>query len=312
MSMLDLNDLYYFAAVVRHGGFAAAGRALNVPKSNLSRRIARLEQQLGVRLLERSTRRLVVTDIGQEFQGHCQQMIAQAEAAEEATQRMRGDPHGLVRLACPPGLAPQLSCILPKFLLQYRNVRVQVVASNRRVDLVEERIDVALRARRRVDLDPNLVTKVVGENRAGLVAAPALVASYPPIHHPKDLAGVPTLSMEEVSPHDQWPLFGPDDAAYTVQHEPRVGCSDFPLLLGAAVAGLGVALLPENLSAEAVASGRLVSVLPGWYTDQTVLHIVFTSRRGLLPAVRTFVDFLAAELPKVPWERAIRVSPELQ
>jgi DNA-binding transcriptional LysR family regulator len=118
--------------------------------------------------------------------------------------------------------------------------------------------------------------------------------------------------MEEVSPHDQWPLFGPDDAAYTVQHEPRVGCSDFPLLLGAAIAGLGVALLPENLSAEAVASGRLVSVLPGWYTDQTVLHIVFTSRRGLLPAVRTFVDFLAAELPKVPWERAIRVSPELQ
>lgn len=310
--MLDLNDLYYYAAVVRHGGFAAAGRALNVPKSNLSRRIARLEQQLGVRLLERSTRSLVVTDIGQEFHGHCQQMIAQAEAAEEATQRMRGDPHGLVRLACPSGLAPQLARILPAFLSQYKNVRVQVVASNRRVDLVEERIDVALRARRRVDLDPNLVTKVVGENRSGLVAAPVFIASSPAIHQPKDLSGLPTISMEEVSGQDEWPLFGPNDAAYVFRHEPRVGCSDFPLLLAAVIAGLGVALLPENLTAEAVAAGHLVQVLPGWYTDLAILHIVFTSRRGLLPAVRTFVDFLAAELPKVPWETAIRVSPELQ
>lgn len=310
--MLDLNDLYYFAAVVRHSGFAAAGRALDVPKSNLSRRITRLEQQLGVRLLERSTRKLAVTEIGQEFYAHCQQMIAQAEAAEEATQRLRGEPHGMVRVSCPAGLAPQVSAILPWFLQQHPKVKVQLVITNRRVDLIEEKLDIALRARRRDDFDPNLITKVLGFNRAVLLAAPALLAQYPGLATPADLQRLPTLGMMENSPKDTWLLRGPDEQHVSFDHEPRLSCTDFPMLIAAACAGVGVGLLPETMCLAETRSGRLVRVLPEWYTDTTVLHLVFTSRRGLLPAVRLLVDFFADQLPKVFADPAVRVTPELQ
>lgn len=310
--MLDLNDLYYFSAVVRHGGFAAAGRSLGVPKSNLSRRVARLEQQVGVRLLERSTRHVVVTEIGQEFHGHCLQMIAQAEAAEEATQRMRGEPHGLVRAACPPGLSAQLSHILPGFLTAHPNIRLQLVVSNRRVDLVEERLDVALRARRRIDFDPNLVTKVLGQTRSILLASPALLAKYPPIKTPDGLAGVPTLGTTEQIGRENWQMHGPAGQEFVLEHDPRMACSDFPMVVAAAVEGLGVGLLPDSMCEPYLSEGRLVHVLPEWYTDETLLHLVFTSRRGLLPAVRLLVDFLSEELPKVFSNPATRVSPELQ
>lgn len=310
--MLDLNDLYYFSAVVRHGGFAAAGRALDVPKSNLSRRVARLEQQVGVRLLERSTRRLVVTEIGQEFHGHCLQMIAQAEAAEEATQRMRGEPHGLVRASCPPGLSGQLAHILPSFLAAHPNIRIQLVVSNRRVDLVEERLDIALRARRRIDFDPNLVTKVLGQTRSILMAAPSLLADYPAIEAPDDLTGMPTLGVNEQMGREAWQLNGPAGQEFVLQHDPRMACSDFPMLTAAALEGLGIALIPDSMCEPYLSEGRLVQVLPEWYTDETLLHLVFTSRRGLLPAVRVLVDFLSEELPKVFSNPATRVSPELQ
>lgn len=145
--MNDLNDLYYFAMVVEHSGFAAAERALGIPKSRLSRRISQLETDMGARLLQRSTRRFAVTDVGQSVYRHAQSMLAEASAAREVVDRLSAEPRGLVRVSVPVGIAQELMPkLLPDFLARYPLVRVQLHVNNRRVDVINEGFDVAIRA----------------------------------------------------------------------------------------------------------------------------------------------------------------------
>src|SRR3954453_17995785 len=145
--MQDLNDYALFAAVILHGGFASAGRAVGMPKSTLSRRIATLEARLGIRLIERSSRRFRVTEIGQAFNDRCRAMLAEAEQAEALVVQAQSEPQGQVRFSCPHGLVEVLSSGLPAFLARYPKVRLQVIATDRAVDLIAERIDLALRVR---------------------------------------------------------------------------------------------------------------------------------------------------------------------
>jgi DNA-binding transcriptional LysR family regulator len=146
--MQDLNDLYYFAKVVEAGGFAAAGRLLGIPKSRLSRRIAELEERLGARLLQRTTRQLNLTAVGERYLRHCQAMLLEAEMADEAVASMSSEPRGRLRVSCPTGLAHEmLPTVISDFLGKFPQVQLEVVLLNRRVDLVTEGIDVALRVR---------------------------------------------------------------------------------------------------------------------------------------------------------------------
>ena len=141
--MQDLNDLYYFAQVVDHGGFAPAGRALGMPKSKLSRRVALLEERLGVRLIQRSTRHFSVTEVGQTFHAHCKAMLVEAEAAQEAIELTRSEPRGIVRVACPVALLDtRVGEMIAAFLAQCPGVEIQLDATNRRVDLIAEGIDI--------------------------------------------------------------------------------------------------------------------------------------------------------------------------
>src|SRR5450830_193446 len=153
--MQDLNDLYYFAKVVEAGGFAAAGRLLGIPKSRLSRRIAELEARLGARLLQRTTRQLTLTAVGERYLRHCQAMLLEAEMADEAVASMSSEPRGRLRVSCPVGMAQH---ILPElvagFLAAHPHVQLEMTLVNRRVDLVAEGIDVALRVRELGDEDP--------------------------------------------------------------------------------------------------------------------------------------------------------------
>ncbi|MDJ1158847.1 LysR family transcriptional regulator [Chelatococcus sp. SYSU_G07232] len=294
--MPDLNDLSLFAAVVTHGGFAAAARALGLPKSTLSRRVARLEEDFGARLLQRSTRRFAVTEIGEDVYRHCRAMLAEAEAAAEAVERRRAEPCGLVRVSCPPGLAQGLIApVLPRFMQAHPRVRVQLLISNRRVDLIEEGVDIALRVRDRLDTDADLVVRVLGRSRIMLVASPAYLDAHGRPEAVADLARHQTLSMNERG-SDVWTLIGPEGRTERLEHEPRLMCSDFDVLLGAALSGLGVALMPESVCAPALAEGRLEAVLPEWGGATGVAHLVFPSRRGLLPAVRVTIDFLVETL----------------
>ncbi|HEX2526749.1 MAG TPA: LysR family transcriptional regulator [Geminicoccus sp.] len=294
--MRDLNDLACFAAVVRHGGFSPAARVLKLPKSNLSRRIARLEEQLRVRLLERSTRKVSVTDIGAQYYRHCQEMMAAAEAADEAATRLQAQPQGLVRVGCPPGLSRELAEALPRFLAAYPKVRVQFVIASRPLDLVEERIDVAYRVRPRTEMDPNLIVKVLGVSTLVGVASPALLAGRRVPTTPDDLLGLPTLGHTEQLGETSWPLHGPDGKTITFPHEPRLATTDFHILMESVVQGIGVGFVPGQMVREPLGDGRLVRILPDWHAGEGMQHLVFTSRRGILPAVRAMIDFLAEVL----------------
>src|ERR1700749_2054174 len=138
-TLQDLNDLYFLVAVYEHGGFSAAGRALGIPKSRLSKRIAQLEDRLGVRRLQRPTRRFVVTEIGERFYAHCRAVLEEARAAQDAVDELRTEPRGVVRVSCPISLAQNvLAPMLPAFLLEHPKVQVRMTATNRRVDLIGE------------------------------------------------------------------------------------------------------------------------------------------------------------------------------
>jgi DNA-binding transcriptional LysR family regulator len=289
----DLNDLYLFAAVVEHGGFSAAGRALNMPKSRLSKRVSQLEERLGVRLLQRTSRRFAVTEAGERFYRHVESMVGEARAAFEDLESMRGEPCGVVRMSCPISLAQSLLApLLPKFLERHPRVRLNLLASNRRVDVIAEGFDVAVRVRDKLDTDAQLVARSFGANRVVLVASPQFLVEHGEPKTPEDLAALPVLSMFEQEGDQAWELFDSNCAAQRVQVKPRLVCGEFRVLIEAALAGSGIAWLPESACVEELRSGRLRQVLPEWGLPQGILHIVYPSRRGMLPAVRALVDFL--------------------
>jgi DNA-binding transcriptional LysR family regulator len=151
---------------------------LGVPKSRISRRVAVLEEQLGVRLLERSTRQLNVTEVGQDVYRHARAAMVEAEAVDEVAARMRSEPQGLIRLSCPLGLQRTVSHALPAFLSEYPRLRIQLLITNRPVDLIEEAVDIAIRIRERLDTDADLVVKRIGTSRRILVASDSLLQQY--------------------------------------------------------------------------------------------------------------------------------------
>jgi DNA-binding transcriptional LysR family regulator len=305
--MRDLNDLNFFAAVVTNGGFSAASRALAIPKSRISRRVAALESQLGVRLLERSTRRFSVTDVGHDVYRHARAALAEADAIEEVAIRLKAEPQGLVRVSCPQGADRILALTLPPFLDQHPRLRVQVVVTNRRIDLIEEGVDVAIRVRDKLDTDAELQVKIVGRSSRKLVASPALLAKYGEPTTPAGVAALPTLSPTERPGIDRWIVVDAAGNEEAIIHEPRLSASEFAILRQAAIEGLGVAYLPDYACREPLADGRLQQVLPGWVGHDGIMHLVFTSRRGLLPGVRAVIDFLAVVLdPRcLAWQSAI-------
>lgn len=296
--MFDLNDFYYFHTVVIHQGFSAASRKTGIPKSTLSKHIARLEERLQVRLLERSTRRLRTTDLGQAIFDQCQTMLAGVEAAHTAVAQARGEPTGIVRVSCPQGLIQSLIAdVLPKFMTAYPQVRVQMKVMNRRADLIEDNVDVALRAKMIPDADPALIVRALGQCRLVLAATNDLAQGVGTLDNIHDLANFPLLSKTDNQDDDTWELIGPSGESHTLHHRPRLICSSsFDVLITSALAGLGIALLPEHICRTYFASGELVRVLPEWHATHGTIHAVFSTRKGLVPAVREFIDFLAAEV----------------
>jgi DNA-binding transcriptional LysR family regulator len=294
--MRDLNDLYYFVQVVDHGGFAPAGRALGMPKSKLSRRIALLEESLGVRLLQRSSRRFAVTDIGQEYYQRCQAMLVEAESAQEVVDRTHEDPQGVVRLSCPLALLDyQVGDMLARFMMQHPRIQLQVDSTNRRVDVIREGLDLALRVRFPPLENSELVMKTLGESTQFLVASPKLVSAMGGMPQVADLSQWPSLGDGWLQRSESWQLQGPQGATAEVHYQPRMVCEDRIALLQAALHGVGVVQLPAMMILDHLRNGRLVDVMPGWRPRPGIVHAVFPSRRGLLPSVRLLLDFLGVE-----------------
>ncbi|MFT4053764.1 MAG: LysR family transcriptional regulator [Novosphingobium sp.] len=291
---IDLNDYAYFAEVVAHGGFAAAGRALREPKSKLSRRIAGLEARLGLRLIERSSRRFRVTDTGQAFYERCKAMLAEAEQAEALVLQAQAEPHGRIRFSCPTGMLQPISALISSFLVRYPKIRLQLVATDRAVDLIEDRIDLALRVRSSLTSDAALTMRSLGKSTRILVACPQLASTIGSI---EQLTLSPILATNDAAEDLEWHLESEDGCTQVVRVVPRLGCEDMAAVRDAAIDGLGIAILPDHVCRDAIATGRLARVLPAWHGLQGIVHLVFTTRRGLPPAVRALIDHLAETFP---------------
>ena len=292
--MKDLNDLYYFVQIVDHGGFAPAARATGLQKSKLSRRIVALEERLGVRLLNRSSRRFSVTEVGQEFYRHCAAMLVEAEAAEQAIAELRAEPRGVIRMACPVGLLQfQFSGLIARFVKANPSVEVHLKSLNRPVDVIAEGFDLAIRVRFPPLDDTGLVMRKLDESQQCLVASPGLISGL--VKSPLELHGFPSLDLGPARADYRWELENADGQKASVPHAPRIVTDDMATLFAAAVEGLGIVQLPTLLIWPAIQDGRLVHVLPDWRPPAGIVHAVFPSRRGLLPSVRTLLDFFAHE-----------------
>ena len=293
--MHDLNDMYLFAKVIEHGGYSAASRALGVATSKLSRRISELERQLGVHLVNRTTRSISLSDTGETFYRHCVAMVGEAEAAREAIERTRSAPQGLVRVSCPVGLLlSDVGAILARFMADNPAVRLSLEATNRRVDVVEEGFDLAVRVRLPPLEDSDLAVRPLGKSQMMLVCSRWFVAQHGKPASSDDLGKLPTLSMARPGNRFSWQFTAADGTESEVQHTPRLATDDLATLRTAALESIGIAMLPDSLIRKDLADGTLVHVLPELQVVPGIVHVVFPSRRGLIPAVRALIDALAA------------------
>lgn len=293
----NLNDLMYFAQVVEYGGFSAAERVLGISKSRLSRRVAELETSLGVRLLQRSTRKLALTEAGERFFEHCKGMLAEAQAAMNAVQELRSAPRGTVRVSVPVTVSQtMLSRILPEFLLRYPEVRVAIRVTNRVIDLYEDSVDIALRVRSDPPDSANIVVRPLWRTQQMLVGAPSLLGQNAPPVSPADLSRFETLDTPSGDGRHAFTLIAPDGRKHVHEHEPRLVTADLSAILEAVLEGVGIAALPEMMYGAALRTGQLSPVMPGWTLPAPQLFAVFVSRQGMAPAVRAFVDYLVEKL----------------
>lgn len=298
--MDDLNDLYYFAAVVQHNGFSAAARATGVEKTRLSRRVAELERRLGVRLLQRSTRTLALTEAGQRFHVLCTAAVEGAAAAYDSVAEMQAVPTGTVRLSCPVVMAQSyIAPILPGYLAQQPKVKVFLEATNRTVNLIEERFDLVLRARPHMDGDDGMVVKTLGTAQRILVASPSFLRKHGTPSQPADLSRFDVVSQLSDQPDGStwWSVTDSADNLAHVKLSPRLVSSDLRVLHQATLHGIGIALMPTPIVAEALRSALLEPVLADWTASEHLIHLVYPPPRGMLPSVRSLIDYLVLHLP---------------
>ncbi|MFJ3681334.1 LysR substrate-binding domain-containing protein [Pseudomonas sp. NPDC090208] len=299
--MNDLNDLYYFVLVVKHGGFSPASRATGIEKTLLSRHIAHLEKRIGARLLHRTTRQVSLTEAGQHFFTLSQAVVDGAQTAYDSVEHLRREPVGLVRLSCPQVMArTYLSPLLPVYMAKYPKVRLELSAVDREVDVYDERLDIALRARSQIEETAGLVAKSLGTARRILVASPQFLDRVGRPDSIQELSNIQTLCLP-ADMHDgvgRWLLRDGENEDILVTHRPCLISDDLSMQLAAASDGLGVAMLPEPIALESIRDKRLEVVGPGWFGPSHLIHLLYPKPKGMLPSVRSVIDFLSLHLPR--------------
>ena len=284
-----------FVQVVDSGSFARAAAALDLSNAVVTRQVAALESHLGARLLNRTTRRMSLTDAGEDFHGRARSILEQfAEAESAAAQRTRSLV-GLLRLSAPLsyGIA-RLAPLLARFHQQHPQLRLDVDLSDRLVDLANEGVDVALRIASR--LDPGVVARRIVALDAVVCAAPSYLHRHGWPREPAELAERDTLSFSYLWAGDEWPFTGPDGRRERVRVQPKVHSSNGELLREMAIAGGGIILQPTFLVEQALRAGSLVPILENYRTLDLNLYAVYLSHRFLPSKVRVFIDFLVDAL----------------
>ena len=306
--MEDLNDIFFFASVVQYRGFSAAARTIGVEKTRLSRRIAALEKRLGVRLLQRTTRALALTDAGQRFFERCVATVEGAQAAYDSVAELRREPAGLVRLSSPVLLTQRcLAHALPGYMTVHPKISVYVEATDRTVNVIEERFDIAIRAKPVIEDVAGLVAQTLGSSQRVLVVSPAFLHHHGHPQNPADLPKFNTVASTDdiFDGGARWNLMNPDHRTQHIELKPRLVTSDLRMRLQAATHGIGIALLPEQVVAGPLKEGLVDRVLPEWSGAKNVLHLVYPTPRGMLPSVRSLIDYLLIHVPAWLRERSI-------
>jgi len=283
---VDLNEIVVFTRIVQLGSFSAASANLGIPRSTVSRRVAELEARVGARLLQRTTRKLSLTDAGRAYYEHSARIVAELEEAQLAVAQLQSTPRGLLRLTVPVTFSV-LGPILAEYLTLYPEVRVELQSTDRTVDIVEERFDLAIRAGRTPD--STLVARHLGEVCRILVAAPKLVERLRKLKEPADLERQPAVVFAPGG--NTWHLVSGAKSA-EVQVSPRLSVNDYDMLRAVARAGFGIALLPEYQCAEDLKAGRLRRVLDDWAAPKVPVFALYPSTRHLAPKVVALLDLL--------------------
>jgi DNA-binding transcriptional LysR family regulator len=297
--MLDLSDVYAFVQAVEKKGIGAAARALDLPKSSVSRRILALEATLGVRLIQRTTRKFAVTDVGQEFYAHAVATLIEAEAAENVVRRRLSEPTGTIRFTCSVALAQlALAELIPRFMTLYPRVRIVQHATNRYVDPVQEGFDVCVRAHSTLLPASTLIQRHLADIPWHLFAGPAYLARKGAPQTPEELPEHDAVGLRQAEETHVWSLVHEEhpEENSTVAYAPLLESDDMGTLKVAART-LGIVALPGYVARKEVESGLLVRVLPQWHAGIATVSMLLPSRRGLLPSVRAFVDFLSSHVP---------------
>lgn len=289
---VDLSEIFVFLRVVQRGSLTAASTALRMPKSTVSRKLSELENRVGARLLQRTTRRIALTDIGRTYYDHCVRIAADIEEAQAAVARLQVTPRGLMRVTAPVAFT-LLGPIVAEYLRLHPDVEIELVCTDRRVDLVEERYDLALRAGETPD--SSLVARKLGGVRRVLVAAPPVASRLGRVRQLSDLERHPCLAFAPEG--NTWALTsGAKTAALDVR--PRLTVNDYEMLHSVARAGFGIALLPDYLCADDLAAGRLVRVLESWSAPEVPVFALYPSARHLAPTIISFLDLLRERLAR--------------
>jgi DNA-binding transcriptional LysR family regulator len=298
----DLNDVLVFTRVVQSGSFTRAARALGMPKSTVSRKVSELEARLGARLLQRTTRRLSLTDVGRLYYQHSERAVSELEAADTAIAQMQGAPRGRLRVSAPLNF-DWLRGMVAEFLQRNPDVQVEMVCTDRLVDLVEEGFDVAVRAGRLED--STLVARHLTSIRRLVVASPAYLKKHGTPDQPSGLTVHPCIVFGGGRDPNRWRL---ENGAEIIEAQvpARLTVNDFEMVREAALAGLGIAMLQLDRCAEDLQLKRLRRVLPSWVSPEAPVQAVYPSTRHLSPKVKAFVDHLHARLTPPPWERTAR------
>lgn len=298
---MDLNDMYYFTLVVKNNGFTAAERLSGIPKSKLSRKVGKLEKYLGVRLINRNTRRLELTAAGRDYYNHCLVMVEQAEMANASVKNLQTETRGIVRLSCPNIITHyQLVEILPQFMRDYPKVEVCLSAVNTPVDHLDDLVDIA------IVIPPilkqysrGLVVSKLCESRMILVASPEYLKNYGHPSHPEEISTHQTIASErdKLSGLVTWMLWGPEHQEARIHIFPRFRSYDIMSQLTAALNDFGILLVSEVAAAKYINASRLVHIMPQWQASPSAVMAAFLNRQGLLPPVRALLDYLKKYMP---------------
>ncbi|MFK7874946.1 MAG: LysR substrate-binding domain-containing protein [Paracoccaceae bacterium] len=306
---MDLNDAFYFVQVVEKGGFSAAARSLNIPKSRLSRRVKQLEDDLGVRLLQRTSRVVTTTEIGKEYHRHAQEALARFEMAETAVRRKTNTIAGTVTVSCSVGMAQfGLDHILPHFLQDNPWVTVVQRTSNQIDDLIKGGIDVGIRGHMDTLPDSSLIQVKLARVEWHLFGSHDYLDALGAVHDPAELANHPAMVLGRPRDTHQWLLTDKTGQTASVPCTVRLASDDMSTLKNAAAASLGLVALPSYICRAEVEAGTLVRALPDWTAGSPQISLLMPSKRGMLPAVEALLDFLKQHLPAVLTN--IDVNPE--